>query len=409
MLTVAVVLFLFVVCSRILDLDDFYFYAGLVALLGHVVLAYLVLPFVPYGWDIRNFHTVGTELIDGEFSTASTTVTAFGTFQGLLYAIFGVDTTVVSVVNSLFAVLVPIPAVYLAKELYGEQLVSTSGVTAIVLFLPLPFLFLTIPMRDALSVFVTFCALAVIVHALTKRDVWMAIPLLPFLATIYLLRPELAMVLLLGLVAGGVFLGYELLDIETGFHSLIAVIGGLGAIGFVLFAEFMYSFERINAELSYRASGGAAYLEGMQYSSWLDVLVTAPGRALYFQFAPFPLHVETVFHLLGFVSSLYIVVFAIAAVRSLYSCETNEVVLVVLLVVYLGGITGYGLINSNFGTNVRHRIPFVFMLVVFAAPVIQRWELAVREWLGVWPDESKQNDNEQCKAQEFDRHVQSGE
>ena len=405
MITVIVVLLLFLLVAYLLEVDRFYYYAGFVALVGHVAVIYFVLPAVPYGWDIGNFHAVGVDLVAGEFSDRSTTVTAFGTFQGILYAIFGVDTTVISTVNSLFAVLVPLPAVYIAKKLYGDQLMSTRGVVAFILFLPLPFLFLTIPMRDSLTVFVVFCTIALMVHVLTERDLWMAFPLVPILAGTYLLRPEWGMVLLVGLLGGLAFLIYDELDVETGMPTLVATGGLLGAIAFVLFAEFMYSLDRVNAELSYRASGGAVYLEGMQYGSWFDFMLAAPARAIYFQFAPFPLHIETTFHLLGFVSSVYITVFVVAALRSLYSCETEELVLVVLVVIYLAGITGYGLINSNFGTNVRHRIPFEFLLIVLAAPVIQRWELAAREWLGVGPYENEQDDRQQREAQELHRDV----
>lgn len=407
MFTVVVVLLLFVLVTRLLESDTFYCYAGLVALIGHITVAYVVLPIVPYQWDIGAFHSAGLALVDGGLPMTSSTVSSFGTVQGLLYALFGTDTVVVSVVNGFLAVLVPIPTVYLAKKLYGDQLETTHGLTALVLFLPLPFLFLTIPMRDSLSVFTVLCTLALIVHVLTTRDAWMGIPLVPLLATTYLLRPEWGMVLGLGLLAGATLLLYNALEIETSLPSMMAAGGTLGGLGFVLFAEFLYSFESVNAELAFRSKGGAVYLDGMQYSSWLDFMIAAPARAIYFQFAPFPLHIESVFHLLAFVSSVCIIVFVVAAVRSLWSCETDEIVLVTLLVVYLAGITGYGVINSNFGTNVRHRIPFVFLLLVFAAPVLQRWELAVRQWLGVWPDEDEEAHRQQRETQESNGHVES--
>ncbi|MDJ1431978.1 hypothetical protein [Halostagnicola sp. A-GB9-2] len=365
----------------------------------------VVLQWVPYNWDIGSFHSAGVDLIQGSLPTASTTVTSFGTFQGLLYVAFGVNTTVVSIANSFIAVLIPIPVVYLASKLYGDILTSTRGLVALVLFLPLPFFFLTIPMRDALSTFTVLCTLALIVHVLSTRDVLMGLPLACLLAVTYLLRPEWGMVLFLGFLAGATIVLYNTFEIQTSYPTLLATGGLLGGLGFVLFAEFMYSFDRVNAELSYRSSGGAVYLEGMQYSSWLDFLVAAPGRAIYFQFAPFPMHIETVYHALAFISTVYIVVFVISAARSLYVCETDEVVLVILLVVYLAGITGYGLINSNFGTNVRHRIPFTFLLLVFAAPVIQRWELSVRHRLSVWPDENQQHGPKQREAEKLDGDV----
>ncbi len=409
MFTAIVVVVFFLVLTRVLRLDRFYVWAGLVALLGHIAVIYLVLPIIPYGWDIGNFHNAALSIVEGEFPQASTTVTAFGTFQGLLYTVFGVDTTVVSTVNSLLAVLTPIPAVYLANKLYGDRLESTHGIVTLILFLPVPFLFLTVPMRDALTVFTVLSTLALGIHVLTERDWWATAPLVPVLGATYLLRPEWGLVLFLGFVAGGTVLFYDSLEIDASYPSMIAAGGILGGFAFVLFAEFMYSFDRVNAELSYRTSGGAVYLEGMQYSSWLDFLIAAPGRAIYFQFAPFPLHVESFFHLLAFISTIYIIVFVIAALRSLYECETEEVVLVTLLVVYLAGITGYGLINSNFGTNIRHRIPFVFLLIVFAAPVIQRWELLVRDRLGIGTDQHPEDRRQQQETDELDRHVQTGE
>jgi hypothetical protein len=143
----------------------------------------------------------------------------------------------------------------------------------------------------------------------------------------------------------------------------------------------------------------------MQYTSWFDFLLALPGRAVYFQFTPFPLHVKSPFHLLAFTATVITIILFISAARSLHKCEYNETVAVLLVVVYAAGIAGYGAINSNFGTNVRHRIPFEFLLIIMAAPVIQRWELLVREWLGVVPGQRGKDDEEQRKAQELDRGV----
>ena len=389
--------------------SDTYRILGFVALVGHFVVALVILPVLPYGWDIGNFHDVAITTLSGQLGSASTTVTSFGTVQSVIYAIFGSDPTNLSVINGLFGVLIPIPAVYIANKLYGDDLRFTDGLTALILFLPLPFLFLTIPMRDSLTVLLAFINLAVITHTVVEEDAVFGLTVIPLIALLYPLRRELAMILLLGACAGTGILLLEKLELDISLPTLTGLLGFIGAVGFVLFAEVMYSLDSANAQLAYRASGGAVYLDGMQYESWLDFLLMAPGRAIYFQFAPFPLHVESMFHALAFVTTVYIIVLVVAAARSVYTYETNQVVLVTLLVVYLAGITGYGLINSNFGTNVRHRIPFVFLLVIFAAPVIQRWELWVRQWLGVGPHEDDQHDGEHQKAHEFDGDVQPGD
>jgi len=212
---------------------------------------------------------------------------------------------------------------------------------------------------------------------------------------------------LLGFGAAGSVDLIRTLQLELSIPSLAIVLGGLAALGFGLFAEIMYSFERVNVELALRAQGGAVYLKGMQYSSWFDFLIAAPGRAVYFLFTPFPLHVETTFHLLAFTAVPIVIVLFIAAVRSLHQCEFNESVAVLLVVVFLAGTAGYGAINSNFGTGVRHRVTFEFILIIVAAPVIARWELLVREWLGVVPSHRREHDEQQCEAQELDGHVQA--
>lgn len=395
----------FLIIASLYD-DRLYRVLGLLALAGHIIVAVVVLPLIPFRWDIGHFHTAATELLSGEADVGSTTVTTFATFQSIIYAIFGADPTTISIINGLLAVLIPLPAAYLAHKLYGDGLYSVDGVVATILFLPLPFLFLTIPMRDALSTFLAFVTLALVIHTLTERDPALGLVIIPMLAVLYPLRPELSLVLLLGTVAGLATIAIRSAGVTMSLPTASGLLAIIGAIGFVLFAEVMVSLERINESVAHRASGGASYLDGFQYTSWLDLVITAPGRAIFFQFAPFPLHVETGFQALALFSAGFALVFAVAAFRSLTTCDTDEVVLVTLVVVYLAGITGYGLINSNFGTNVRHRIPFVFLLVVFAAPVIQRWELWLREWLGIWPDEDHQHHGENQETGELDRDVQ---
>lgn len=387
--------------------DRLYQLAALLAFFGHLFVSIVVLPRLPYTWDIGKFHEVATGIVSGELVAASSTVATYGTFQGLLYVFFPSQPETAAVVNGLFAVLVYIPIAYLHRSLYPWMSEHNYGVMALILYLPLPFLFFSLPMRDALSVFSFLSFLALGVYALRERNVAIGLTMVPLWAMIFLLRPELGLVGLLGFGAAGSVDLIRALELELSIPSLAIVLGGLGALGFGLFAEVLYSFERVNAELAYRARGGAVYLNGMQYSSWFDFLLAAPGRALYFLFTPFPLHVESVFHLLSFTAAPIVIVLFISAVRSLYECEFDERVAVLLIVVFLTGSAGYGAINSNFGTGVRHRVTFEFILVIVAAPVIARWELLVREWLGVVPRHRGEHNEKQRETQKLDGHVQA--
>ncbi len=378
--------------------------AALVAFGGHLLVSLVVLPRLPYAWDIAKFHRAATGLAAGAPVAASRTVSSFAAFQGLLYTAFTPQPATLGVVNGLLAVLVPIPVAYLADSLYpSTEATPAVGITA--LFLPLPFLFLSIPMRDTLSVLLALSLLAVIVRTLRSGALAGGLPALPLWGMLFLLRSELALITGLGVLAVAAVSVVRRLDTNLSLGKFAVMLGSIGAVGFALFAKLLYPFEVVNAQLRGRSRGGAVYLDGMSYSSWADFLIAAPARAIYFQFTPFPLHVQSVFHLLAFVGTVSIVVLFVSGARSLDVRAYDERVAVLLGVVYLAGITGYGTINSNFGTNVRHRMVFDFLLVVFASPVLHQWWLRLRAWVGVPPSQGGDSGEQQREAQEFDRGV----
>jgi|GEM_PF-600957 len=349
-----------------------YRYAGGVALAGHLLFSVVVLPALPYEWDIALFHANALRVVAGSPTDPFSSVDAFATFQALAYVIFDADTTVVSVLNGLFAVLTPLPAAAIARRLYPD-IDRTDGLVLALLFFPLPFLFASLPMRDALSTLLATVLLALVVRALDERDYWTAVTAVPLWAAVFLLREELALLAVIAAVAGGSALAASrLTDGEVGLRALVPAAVPSGVVGLALFAAVL-PVDALNRRLQYRATGGAAYLEGMAYDSWLDVLLAAPIRAVYFQFAPFPLHVGSAFDALAIASLPALVVVSVAAVGSLRETEAREVVAVAVGAFYLAGVVGYGLVDANFGTTVRHRSVFVFLLCVFAAPALEGW------------------------------------
>lgn len=384
------VLIAFLIVARWVG-DPVYTRLGLIALGGHAAISTFIVPKLPYDWDFGNFDQAAMDIASGGLASGSDSVASFGTFQGLVYVVFGADPTNVAIISGFLAVLVPLPLRYLARYLYG-QTVDTDLLTVLALFLPLPFLFTSLPMRDGATALLVVTTMALVARVLTEGDLWMASPLVALLGILALFRIEWGLVVVLGTCAGIAVMVYDRFDIS--FTPLtIGVTGlGIGAVAGALFAEIMYDLDRLNAELTYRADGGAIYLDGMEYVSWFDVLLAAPGRALYFQFAPFPLHVQSAFHLMALLSSLYVIVLILAAIRSAWTWRPDRVVLTVVVVAYLTGLIGYGIVNSNFGTNVRHRVPFEFLLLAIASPTIARWDCRLREWLGESPRQDDQHD-----------------
>lgn len=396
--TVAVVM-LFALVSR--RRSRLYRYAGGLALAGHLLVAVVVLPLLPYEWDIELFHTIAVGILNGAETNPLSSLDAFGTVQALIYAVFGADPTVLAVFNGLLAVLIPLPMCYISQRLY-EPLESTDGLLLVLLFFPFPFLFNTLPMRDALSTLLAVTLLAICVRAIADDGHWWALTAPPLWGMVFLLREELALLILLG--AGGSLLvaaARRAAGQEVSLRSLVLATIPVGICGFALFAG-LFPVDVLNSRLQHRAIGGGAYLEFMRYESWLDVALAAPVRAIYFQFAPFPLHVDSAFELVAVLSLPPLIALVVAAYASLRAVETDSLVEILLLVVYVGGIVGYGLIDSNYGTTIRHRSVFVFLLAVFSAPVLESWYRSLRRRLDEAVDQHSQTDEQQREAQKLD-------
>jgi hypothetical protein len=383
--------------------NNVYKAAGIVALTIHIIVGVLVLPHVPYQWDISTFHQVSLQLLSGGSLHYSSTVSSFAPFQAFGYVMFGASPTVLSVINGLLAILIPIPLIYLSKSLY-PKLETINGLIVVSLFLPMTFFILSLPMRDTLSFFVTISLFALIVFTLLERHLWPVLLIQPLWGCLYLLRPELALLTVIGGISGAFMLFVDSVTIdEPRMSELVAVGLPVAIVGFGLFAlEFPIS--EVTNRVTYRARGGGAYLEGFQYQSWLDIVYSIPVRAIYFQFTPFPLHVNSIFDLLGFVPLPILILLFLGAAISLRRQPVERVAFAVLLPIYLGGIAGYGLIDSNFGTTARHRVPFVLLLTVFAAPVLERCWFTITSWYD-FANEPGEDDEHHRKTQELDGGV----
>lgn len=354
--------------------DPIYRYTAGLALLGHFFVALVVLPRVPYSWDIAKFHDSALAILGGQVLAYGTTVSSFAAFQSLVYSLAGPDLFALSIINGFLAVLLPLPLRDVMQRLY-PKLRTTHLPTILVLFFPLPFVLLTVPMRDALTVLIFATILSLVVRAIDDTTIWPATVSAPLCGMLYLLRPELSLILLVGSgTAIFIFVVNRLVKRHISVSEIFISTTPFAILGFLFFTN-RFPLRVLNNKVTYRASGSAVYLDSFQYESWIDVVISAPARAIYFQFAPFPLHVEQLFHLLALLLLPVLIVLTLASIVSIYDCETDRTVLVFLGVVYVAGVVGYGLIDSNFGTTVRHRIPFVLLLVVFASPVLNHWWL----------------------------------
>jgi hypothetical protein len=124
-----------------------------------------------------------------------------------------------------------------------------------------------------------------------------------------------------------------------------------------------------------RAVGGSAYLQHLQYSSLLDIFKYLPIRVVYFTFGPFLWQANSAFLLLAALEG--ILIFAACLCTILYFTKrrvsVNFDLQLFLILFCLVGLLANSMVDSNFGTAVRHRMNYIIFFFIFAGAYLRHF------------------------------------
>jgi len=114
---------------------------------------------------------------------------------------------------------------------------------------------------------------------------------------------------------------------------------------------------------------------GAAYPSWtvpkniLELIYLSPIRMAYFLYAPFPWDIKRLKHLIGLLDALFYVYLSLCIIRSwkvlFHDPKTRFLIMILLIYTFV-----YSFGVGNFGTGIRHRLKFIGILIVIAAPKI---------------------------------------
>jgi hypothetical protein len=127
-----------------------------------------------------------------------------------------------------------------------------------------------------------------------------------------------------------------------------------------------------------RAHGDAVYLFGLHYETWLDVLLYAPIKILYFLYTPFPWHIQSATELFVGMSAIALLGATVFARRGLAMLNEKPYYVGLLLSYLLTGVVTYSIIEMNYGAAVRRRIQFIPIILLFATIGLSNVNLDVR-------------------------------
>jgi len=133
-----------------------------------------------------------------------------------------------------------------------------------------------------------------------------------------------------------------------------------------------FDFDRISRIIvNTKVKGDASYPEYLKVNSKTEFFYKAPLRMIYFVLSPFPWNVKKPSHLIGLLDSLLYFYLTFLIFRNFKNIN-NDIALKVILIVLLAYFFVFGLGVGNFGTAIRHRVKFVFWMILLAAPLIPR-------------------------------------
>lgn len=200
-------------------------------------------------------------------------------------------------------------------------------------------------------------------------------------AVVYILRPENTV--LLCAILGTIFIIQSrkrplylaviaLLVIPAGVY-IVFNFDAITGVGSTLTPETIDTFAH------YRAHGDAAYLTWLHYESWLDIILYAPLKIVYYLFTPFPWQIKTPVELVVGITAIGLFGATILSRRGIaLLLHEHPEYLLVLLSYVIFGITTYAIVEMNYGAAVRRRIQFIPIIILLAVVGLSRLRIEVR-------------------------------
>lgn len=130
-----------------------------------------------------------------------------------------------------------------------------------------------------------------------------------------------------------------------------------------------FNFDKILRVSTFKLEGDAAYPNWLIMETISEIFYKGPIRMIYFLFSPFPWDISKPNHFIGLIDGLFYAFISFFIIINLKEIWRNKFLKIIFLIlIFYIFIFGIGV--GNFGTNIRHRLKFILLLLVLAAPYI---------------------------------------
>lgn len=339
-------------------------------------------------YDSRLYHTLATQISTGIHrhlvpspSELLLPYWAYTLPLGLLYTLFGSSPLVGQLLNVLMGLGSLLNLHSLARLLFHRRVADATVIFGALY--PYGWVLAGTLNRDMMIIFFLTLLFRLLAEPQLRPDLpgnrRKALLALVAMGYLTLLRPPL---LLLCGVVGGLFLFLERRrqvparplsrPLKVGFLLLMFLMGGgllylvapsltqfKVAVQAVQFADI----DNLNYRLESSEEAASAYMRGVRYSSYADLVWVMPLATLYFMFSPLPWQVASAKQALGMLDSCLLMAVVWYFLRGFRDLHRSHRDFALLLAAYLVvGFCSSSLLQANVGAAMRHRTMFTFLM-----------------------------------------------
>ena len=355
---------------------------------------------LPYVWDEVAFHQtalnfsnylLGSDEIPFDIYRINS-VSSYGSFLGTIYFIFGQDPVIGRLVSVIFGSLV-IFFVYKIAKNFNISNKQSYAVCCIVALTPSYIIFSGLIMRDSLIWFLMYYFIYVIYKLYENKNKFQyLVKSMLIIIPMVLLRKQYAalfavyfvfIIIHLIIERDYYFINLKVNFIKYLFISMIFLAGIVFSYNILVYE--LSSFDKtdlmdyISSQISWRTQGGSAYLSHLEYNSIFDVFKNVPLKFYYFVYGPFLWSSTSSFTLLAAAENVVVWISSLLFLKNFKiifnrNNENYRFILFLSFFVFTSLIAN-AVIDSNFGTAMRHRMVYMPLFFIVSISSYKRINL----------------------------------
>lgn len=345
----------------------------------------------PYSPDSAHYNQIAIQLLRNYNQELpiyynileSPAVKHYGLVIAFFYNLLEQNQIIMKILNAFIAIISAVKVHSICRKIYANKNIAfRAGI--LTAFYPSLILFSCLNLRDSIILYLSYEMIFQFILTIQKRyNFHHFIKLILIYLVIGFLRPQNFFLFSV------IFVLYFLIASIKGNYNRRLKIFYLFSLVTVVFIFVFLQTELVLDFLTYpihyqpkRTTGGSAYLVGFSYNNFWDLILYSPLRFLYFTFGPFIWDVQNSFMLIAFFESLIIMALFYFSIKY-FITHKNALVQntqIFLLLFGLLGLLANSLVDSNYGTAIRHRMIYIIPFIIFASAYLEnvRWFLFKR-------------------------------